>query len=254
MGIDLAELSQALTEYLRPACFPVAVRMIEKGEALPEKARHPLRDLDIKVATCQAISFSRIYGWVMAVGEEDFSCPLTAVVFGFRKANDFYHRGNACEGFYTRTAEAGRRSEAGVEKYEFGQYEYILTAPLHRAEFEPDVVVVYANSAQVLRLLNASLWESGGRLTSSFGGRIDCAEEIIAPQRSGQCEIILPCYGDRIFAQTQDSEMAFSIPKNRIEEIISGLAGTHKVGVRYPIPAYLRYTGQFPPSYTKVSD
>lgn len=83
MGIDLAGLDQALTEYLRPACFPVAVRMLEKGEALAKKARHPLRDLDIKVATCQAISFSRIYGWVMAVGEEDVFFGLEIYPFSF---------------------------------------------------------------------------------------------------------------------------------------------------------------------------
>jgi uncharacterized protein (DUF169 family) len=114
------------------------------------------------------------------------------------------------------------------------------------------VIIIYANPAQILRLLAAALWKSGGRLTSSFGGRIDCAEEIIVPQRSGQCEVILPCLGDRVFAQTQDHEMAFSIPADRMEEIIEGLEGTQKGGVRYPIPSFLRYTGEFPEHYTKV--
>lgn len=100
----------------------------------------------------------------------------------------------------------------------------------------------------------AALWKSGGRLASSFGGRIDCSEEIIVPMRSGKCEVILPCYGDRIYAQTQDHEMAFAIPFSRILEIVEGLEGTHKGGVRYPIPSFLRYTGEFPPQYAKVAD
>jgi uncharacterized protein (DUF169 family) len=186
------------------------------------------------------------------VGDEDISCPLTAVVFGFRKASDFYMQGQACAGMYTETREAGIRSEEQVAKFSFGEFQYILVAPLHRTAFEPEVIVIYANPAQILRLLAAALWKSGGRLTSSFGGRIDCAEEIIVPQRSGQCEIILPCLGDRVFAQTQDHEMAFSIPVNRVKEIIEGLEGTHKGGVRYPIPSFLRYTGEFPDHYTKV--
>ena len=62
------------------------------------------------------------------------------------------------------------------------------------------------------------------------------------------------CLGDRIFAQTQDHEMAFCIPENKIGEIMEGLEGTHKTGVRYPIPSFLRYTGEFPPQYDKVSD
>ena len=252
MKPDLSKLSEALEKHVRLASFPVAVRMVKHGEQLPERVKHPAQDLGVRVATCQALAMARRYGWVVAVGDEDISCPLTAVVFGFRQASDFYLKGQACAGMYTESEEAGIRSEDEVEKFSFGEFDYILVAPLHRTAFEPEVIVIYANPAQILRLLAAALWKSGGRLTSSFGGRIDCAEEIIVPQRSGQCEVILPCYGDRIFAQTQDHEMAFSIPLKRVEEIIVGLEGTHKGGVRYPIPSFLRYTGEFPEHYTKV--
>ncbi len=252
MEVGLSKFYDALTEHVRLDCFPVAVRMLKPGERFPERVKRPAQDLKIKVATCQAIAMARRYGWVVALGDEDISCPLTAVVFGFRKASDFYVKGQACAGMYTETKEAGIRSEEQVAKFSFGEFKYILVAPLHRTTFEPEVIIIYANPAQILRLLAAALWKSGGRLTSSFGGRIDCAEEIIVPQRSGQCEVILPCLGDRVFAQTQDHEMAFSIPADRVEEIIEGLEGTQKGGVRYPIPSFLRYTGEFPEHYTKV--
>lgn len=252
MKKDLAKFQDALTRHVRLGSFPVAVRMVKPGETLPEMVKRPAQDLQITVATCQAIAMARRYGWVLAIGEEDISCPLTAVAFGFRRPSEFYVKGQACAGMYTETEEAGMLSEEQVEKFSFGEYQYILVAPLHRTVFEPEVIVMYANPAQVLRLLTAALWKSGGRLTSSFGGRIDCAEEIIVPRRSEKCELILPCYGDRIFAQTQDHEMAFSIPISRVEEIIDGLEGTHKGGVRYPIPSFLRYTGEFPEHYKKA--
>lgn len=252
MKPDLSKFNDALVQHVRLGSFPVAVRMVKSGEPLPERVKRPRQDLEIKVATCQAIAMARRYGWVVAIGEEDISCPLTAVVFGFRRPSEFYMKGQACAGMYTETEEAGVRSEEQVEKFSLGEYQYILVAPLPRTVFEPQVIVIYANPAQILRLLAAALWKSGGRLTSSFGGRIDCAEEIIVPLRSGKSEVILPCYGDRIFAQTQDHEMAFSIPISRVEEITEGLEGTHKGGVRYPIPSFLRYTGEFPAQYTKV--
>jgi uncharacterized protein (DUF169 family) len=251
---DLTRLNDALSQHVRPGCFPVAVRMIKHGEALPERVKRPWKDLNIKSATCQAIALARRYGWVMALGNEDISCPLTAVVFGFRRATEFFEQGRACAGMYTQTEAAGVLSEAQVEKFSYGEYEYILVAPLHRTAFDPEVIIVYANTAQVLRLLTAALWKEGGRLTSSFGGRIDCAEEIIVPLRSKKCEVILPCYGDRIFAQTQDHELAFSIPMGRVDDIIEGLEGTSKGGVRYPIPSFLRYTGEFPKHYTDVAE
>ena len=254
MKTDLAKFQDALTGHVRLGSFPVAVRMVKPGEPLPERVKRPGQDLQIRVATCQSIAMARRYGWVLALGEEDISCPLTAVAFGFRRPSEFYTRGQACAGMYTETEEAGMLSEEQVAKFSFGKYQYILVAPLHRTVFEPEVIIIYANPAQVLRLLTAALWKSGGRMTSSFGGRIDCAEEIIVPRRSKKCEVILPCYGDRIFAQTQDHEMAFAVPISRVGEIIDGLEGTHKGGVRYPIPSFLRYSGEFPEHYKKAVD
>jgi uncharacterized protein (DUF169 family) len=251
---DLSKFQDTLVKHVRLGSFPVAVRLVKQGEPLPERVKRPAQDMQIAVATCQTIAMARRYGWVLAIGDEDISCPLTAVAFGFRRPSESYVKGQACAGMYTETEEAGRLSEEQVEKFSFREYQYILVAPLHRTVFKPEVIIVYANPAQILRLLTAALWKSGGRLTSSFGGRIDCAEEIIVPLRSKKCEVILPCYGDRIFAQTQDYEMAFSIPISRVEEIVDGLEGTHKGGVRYPIPSFLRYTGEFPEQYRKAVD
>ncbi|NIQ90920.1 MAG: DUF169 domain-containing protein, partial [Deltaproteobacteria bacterium] len=101
MEVDLSKFNDALTEHVRLDSFPVAVRMVKPGEQLPERLKRPAQDLKIKVATCQAIAMARRYGWVVAVGDEDISCPMTAVVFGFRKASDFYMKGKACAGMYT---------------------------------------------------------------------------------------------------------------------------------------------------------
>jgi uncharacterized protein (DUF169 family) len=167
---------------------------------------------------------------------------------------DYMAQGHACYQMCTQTLEAGAKTEAAVEKLPYKSYDYVLSAPLHRTLFEPDIVVVYGNSAQVQRLVVAALWETGGRLTSSFSGRIDCADEIIVPLRSQKPEVILPCYGDRVFAQTQDHEMAFSFPWGWAERLIRGLEGTHQGGVRYPVPAFLRYSPQYPPHYEKMHD
>jgi len=158
MKTDLAKLTDALTKHVRIGSFPVAVRMVKPGEQLPERVKHPAQDLKIKVATCQAIAMARRYGWVVAVGDEDISCPVTAVVFGFRKASDFYMKGQACAGMYTETNEAGIRSGEQVAKFSFGEFKYILVGPLHRTTFEPEVIIIYAKPAQILRLLAAALW------------------------------------------------------------------------------------------------
>ena len=68
MSSLIERLNEALSAHVRLGSFPVAVRMVKEGETLPDKVKHPLKDLNIKVATCQAIAMSRRYGWVLALG------------------------------------------------------------------------------------------------------------------------------------------------------------------------------------------
>lgn len=245
-------LYDALAAHVRPDTFPVAVRLVPHGEALPPRTKRPKQDLDIQVTICQGVSISRRYGWAVAVGKEDLNCPLAAAVFGFQPYLDYMAEGHACFQMYTQSLEAGAKTELATEKLPPDSFEFVLTAPLHRTAFDPQVVVVYGNAAQVMRMVVAALWHEGGRLPSSFSGRIDCADEILVPLKSGRPEVILPCNGDRVFAQTQDHEMAFAFPWDWADRLVEGLEGTHKGGVRYPIPTFLQYTPKYPPHYDKM--
>src|SRR3989442_2349822 len=128
---------------------------------------------------------------------------------------------------YTATKEAGVRSEDAVDKFAPGEYACLLVAPLDRAPFEPHLVCIYANPAQVMRLTHAALWKRGGKLTSSFGGRIYCSETIVSTMRTDQPQAIRPCSRDRIFGQTQVHELACTIPRGQLHDIIEVLLRTH---------------------------
>src|SRR5437867_4413460 len=251
---DLKHLDEALSKYLRAETFPLAVRMVRHGEPVPEKSRRPLRDLKVQITTCMGYTMARRYGWAMAMTHEDISCPLSKVVYGFEEEVDYFKEGCTCVGMYTGTKEAGAKTEASVAKFSWKEYEAIICAPLSKTDFEPQVLVVYGNSAQVMLLVVAALYKEGGRITSSFAGRIDCSDSVIQTLQTDQPQVILPCYGDRVFGQTQDYEMGFSFPASLGETIVEGLEGAHKGGVRYPIPTFLRYQPTYPPSYMKLEE
>ena len=171
------------------------------------------------------------------------------IAFGFRKPNDEYLKGFAAVGMYCKDDEAASKLEASTWKFEPGAYDYVCVAPLNRAQFEPHVVAVYANSAQVLRLVHAALFMRGGRVASTTGGRLDCAEIVIQTMSTNEPKVILPCTGDRVFGMAQDTEMVFAFPWEFAGEIAEGLEGTHKGGVRYPIPVAMRETVTMPKRY-----
>jgi uncharacterized protein (DUF169 family) len=246
----MAEYEDNLNKYLRLGSFPVAVRFIKSWDELPPRTKRPLKDMDNRFTTCQAISMARRYGWVIALGREDSSCVLGAVALGLEKKLPYYEEGNLCINLYTESLAAGRFSEESVPKLPYGEYVGILVAPLSRTAFEPHTVVIYGNGAQIMRLGQAWLWSRGGTMASQFRGRVDCSDISIAPFITGEPQMVVPCTGDRIFGQVQDHEIAFGFPYTVADEILSGLESTHKAGAsRYPVTNWLTYTGGFPPTY-----
>jgi len=250
--MDAPALNAHLEKHLRVATFPVGVKSLRPGEPVPKKAKRPGRDLEVKVAICQSIGFARRYGWTLAFSGEDLSCPIAKAVFGFEERNDYYTSGALADGMYASCREAGARFEEALVKYEPGEFAHVVVGPLGRIDWAPDTVLVYGNSAQVLRLLNACLFEKGGSLKSEFSGRGDCSDIVIRSLRTGEPQLVLPCYGDRIFGMAADDEMAFTFPFGMADEVVKGLEGTHAGGVRYPVPVYLRYQADFPKSYQEL--
>jgi uncharacterized protein (DUF169 family) len=253
MDIDVAQklktLDEAIGRYVRPDTFPLGIRMLKAGEPLPEGLRVPSQSMGEHWIVCQSIGVARRYGWGIAVGKEDVICPLSAIAFGFRAPNDEYFQGYASTGMYCENEEAATRLEAGTWRFEPGTYSYVCVAPLSRATFQPHIVAVYANSAQVMRLVNAALYTRGGRIESTTGGRLDCAEIVIQTMTTRAPKVIIPCNGDRVFGMAQDTEMVFACPWDFVDELLKGLDGTQRGGVRYPIPVAMRGTVTMPKHY-----
>ncbi len=250
--MDAATLNGHLEKHLRVSTFPVGIKSLAAGEPLPAKAKRPAKDLGVKVAICQSIAFARRYGWTLAFSGDDLSCPIAKAAFGFADRNAYYTSGALADGMYASCREAGARMEDALPKFERDEVAAVVVGPLSRIDFAPETVLVYGNPAQVLRLLNASLFEKGGAMRAESTGRGDCADIVIRSRKTGEPQLVLPCYGDRIFGMTADDEMAFTFPFAMADTIVKGLEGTHAGGVRYPIPVFLRYQPEFPKSYQEL--
>jgi uncharacterized protein (DUF169 family) len=249
---DVAKLEAAVQKFVRPQTFPVGVCRFESDVEIPSSAKRPLKDLGFRVAICQALGIARRYGWSLAVKGEDLSCPVASLVHGFDEMTEAFRQGKSYEGMYNATLEAGQRTADQVPKCDYHAQSGYVIGPLFKKDFAPEIAVIYGNPAQVLRLIHAYLWRRGGRMSTSTSGAVDCADIVTQTLRTGESQYVLPCYGDRIFGGVSDDEIVFAIPRHQFGEIVDGLEGTYKTGIRYPIPQYLRFEGAFPPKYEAV--
>ena len=228
--------------------------MVGSTSEIPEKARMPKRDLGVTMPVCQCIALARRLGWLMAMGEEDMLCPLGALTLGFVPAKDKFLDGSFEEPFWIKSQDIRAKMNQNLPRLEYDKYTHIVIAPLHRAGFEPDVIIVYGNPAQISRLIQSAVCATGEPIVSSSGGGFACGSEITVPIQTGQCQVIMVGGGDRAIAQTQDHEAAFAVPASKVEALVQGLEETHKSGMRYPTPSFLMYQAQFPPAFGELMD
>lgn len=248
------EACEKLERYLKLDTYPIAIKVLKSLEGIPEGFKSPRKDLGVRMATCQAIGMVRRQGISLVFTPEDSNCPAGSIVLGFGPPVGFYLEGGICEGIYTETKEAGRASEEAVARFPYGEYKAILISPLQETLFLPDVIVIYGNPAQIMRLVHAACYKRGGALSSYVSGRLDCSEEIVRPYQKKEPFFVLPCNGDRVLGGTQDHEVAISLPSQLLEEILYGLEKTNENGLRYPIKSYLTFEALFPPPYRRLME
>jgi uncharacterized protein (DUF169 family) len=123
----------------------------------------------------------------------------------------------------------------------------MVSAPIDRADFEPDIICSYVNSAQAMRLTQAANSGGEGIAPIAATGMGDCSDIIVRTIKTDLCQFILPSGGDRVFGSTQDNELIFTIPKSKIELMMKTLEDTHKAGFRYPVLTDVRHRPNLPP-------
>jgi len=253
--INLKQIDEALTDYVRPQTFPLAIRMCESEKELPDKTKIPQKDLGTTVSLCHAIHMARRYGWAIAVDKFQ-SCYIAGISMGFLPLLPDVVDGSFQEslGLWGMSKEQAAAAIQNIPKFEYGKYKNVLIAPLHRAAFEPHLILVYGNPAQIWILLAGYLngtGKTGLDTTLSIGA--GCTTCITRTIEEDDCQFTLISLGERLIPHTQDYECALSIPMSKIDKTIQGLETGHKLGVfRYPIPTFLRYNSPHPPGYDEM--
>jgi len=230
--MDTRQVNEALTRYIKPQTSPLALKLCKSENDIPEGAQRPLRDLGYQVILCQAYGLARIHGKTLAVGREDQFCVGGAAVMG-----------------YIEKLPEGLPPVKPERCVGFGEYSHLVVAPLERATFEPEAVVVYGSPAQVCRLAQAVIFPTGQDVSANIGGAALCGAMAVQTIKSGECQFVLHCGGDRMFGGTQDYEVVFTIPWGRVEPVMKGLEDTHMMGFTYPIPVGIDQRPALPPIY-----
>ncbi len=249
------ELGKSLTEILRLQYFPLAIKLVKGENEFPEEIKRP-SFLNMRITMCQGFAMSRRIGWTVGLTAEDMKCTPNLIAYGFAELEDqnaFIEAFRAMD--YYESDEIAEKVVSSMPQLEPGKYEGIVASPLAWTKVIPDLALIYCNPAQAMRLIQATVYKTGEKITTPLSGlSASCIEGVLRTFTTKKPGLVVPGAGDRIFGTTQDHELTFTIPKQMIRDTVGALtkAGYEK-GIRYPIPTSITEPPIIPDAWTKLN-
>ena len=225
------EYGEELERLLRFKTYPLAVKLLEKEENIPEGVKRPLRDWGYHLALCQGFSMSRRDGTPIAMLKEDMWCFLPVIGCGLAEIPQYFLDGHSYFPRTAQTLELGQSQAHNFPHLESGKYIGIAFAPLKTTNFEPDLVMLYCDSAQLTQLLHAIQYTSDEEaITCRMSANAVCVYAIVPVMQDRQHQVTAPCPGDRHRAMAQDDELVFTTRTGNLERVLLGLRHNREQG------------------------
>lgn len=252
--VSPVKIDEAITAYVKPQTDLIAVKMLGSEDDIPGNIHYPLRDFGVALTLCQALALCRREGLSLVLDRESQTCPIALVGLGFVKPGE-YLSGKYALAPMNQSVEARKKIAEALPRFRYGQFSSILLSPVPKADFDPDVILLYGDGAQVMRMIQAAVFTAGESLTSRSTGSGGCLLPIVTSILDGKCKFSVPGNGERRLGLVGDGELTFAMPKNRFEEVVSGLKLSHEGRQTYPIsPGYLKMEYKMPPSYVELRE
>lgn len=250
---DYREIGKEIEERLRLKSFPLAVKLLEEKESVPDNAERPLRDLGYHLPLCQAYQKSRREGTTMAMFKEDMWCFEPVVGYGLQDAPEYFLGGHNRYPEDVETLKAGRHYAEEFPRLEVGKYVGIVSAPLKETSFEPDLVMVYCDSEQLSLLLLGREYKKGYNLKCALSSHAACVYAVVPAIQNDRCQVAVPCRGDRYYAMADPDEMIMTIPSGKLEELMTGLRHVAKTDSKLPHGRMVKPEYELSESYEKIA-
>jgi len=184
---------------------PIAVKMLEKEADIPKGAMRPKKDRGCHIAQCQAFGMSRREGMTVAMLKEDNWCPTSVIAYGLEKK-----------------PESLAKWVHPYDCFEHGKYIGIVSAPLKRANFVPDVVITYLKPAQLRGWLLAMKVEDVPQVSGHFFPP-SCGWAVVEPMKTGKYWVVMPDPGEYQRALTEEGDLMFAVPQGKMQTMMAGL-------------------------------
>lgn len=228
--------SRELHDMLMLRHEPIAIKMIENEKDVPENAVNPMRDMGKHMSLCQAYALTRRNKKTVYIDKASEWCWSPMVCMGYVDSS----AGTPSFELLSRLIGIADKDDAEkffseFPRHPYGKYLGLVTAPLCSCDFEPDLVLIYANPAQI-RMMIGGIKRQTGKLVETKLDIIDsCTYSTVTPLLTGQYRVTFPDPGEYERALADEDEVILSVPGHRMSELMTGLQTNNSHGLGYKL-------------------
>ena len=212
--------------------YPIAIKMLKDESEIPEGAVRPKKDLGEHYSACQMFGIVRWRGTTLAAFIEDHWCFEPIIGYGLAEPPEDFLEGAGSD-FFIQNKEGAKKRNNAIPILPYGKYKGMVLGPLHKANYAPDLTVIYCNATQLRHMLFCMMRENGYRVTSTIDPLWSCVLSVAPPLLTGECQVNVPDPGEFERGGVADDEMMLSIPTGRMEELMAGVYHYDKMGMGY---------------------
>ncbi len=221
------KMGQDLIDKLKLLTFPIAVKIMKKGEEMPKGAFfRPHKFFGAWLPTCTSHFWTRRSGMSFYLEGEDISCcPSSYLYYGLEECQNHpepVYEGWARYAGFKKDLAAEKSSRAPDYTFKPGEIQGLLLSPLNNTLVEPDVVLIFCNSLALGHLILSATYE-GECINSDFNGMEASCKGVVKTYKTNECNVGCPGLGDRLAGSASENEMLFFIPKNKLEMVVNNI-------------------------------
>jgi len=215
--MDYKSMSEKLKDLLMLENDIVGVKMLKDNKLLKGY------DSNKKYTFCQFIMKAR-QGEKLIANSENISCANGSSALGFMPVPEKLMNGEFLEKLGSFNKESGKKTMGLMPRFEQGKFSGIALAPLGKADFDPDIIILETVPEKLMWLSLTTIYEKGGRLefTSSISNGT-CVDTTVVPFIEQKLNVTLGCYGCRNATNIPDNHLLAGFPANQMYGIIKAI-------------------------------
>ena len=251
---DYRELGKQLEDLLILRYSPIALRLLEEGEAVPESAMRPFKDCGGHLSMCQAYAMVRRERKSITMLKEDHWCVWPLVSYGLVELDEddidymgskFFFKDPAIGRDFLKNTYPRLRTEKKIAGFSL--------APLEKTDFVPEIITIYCRPAQIRSIMMAVQFETGEELKLTLDSVDSCVHSSIPVLNGKPYNLTVPDPGEYERGLTDEDEMMFTLRAENLEALVRNLTFLSKAGFGYRELAYgLQYDTPRPEFYIKM--